>query len=94
MSKLLLQSGKYSAQILHDADDGVVHVENLFDCEPAVEAAKHYRDQPRNMDSAFKHIGEVPMWAVHKATREGWLNDQKAWRKFLAENPDFIVHKD
>ena len=94
MSKTLLQSGKYRAQILHDNDDGQVHVENLFDCEPAKEAAKHYRDQPRNKDSAFKHIGEVPMWAVHMSIREGWYNDMKKWREFLAENPDFIVHKD
>jgi hypothetical protein len=29
------------------------------------------------------------MQAVNQALVEGWCNDPKAWRKYLADNPKF-----
>ena len=92
--KLLLDSRPHSAQIMHDADDGQVHVENLFDCQPAVEAARRARDAGHNPKSSLKHIGEVPMWLIHLSIREGWFHDMKRWRAILKEYSAFQVHKD
>ena len=92
--KILLESNKYDAQILHDTDDGKLHVENLFDCSPAVVAAKEARDAERNMKSSFKHIAEVPMWLVHLSIKEGWYHDKKKWRQIIDEHSKFKVHKD
>ncbi len=92
--KLLLDKDKYSAQVLHDTGDGKLHVENLFDCAPAVQAAKEARDAERNPKSSFKHIAEVPMWLVHRSIVEGWYNDKKKWRQIINEYSKFKVHKD
>ena len=92
--KLLLESNKYDAQILHDTGDGKLHVENVFDCEPAVQLAQEARDAGRNPNSNMKHIGEVPMWLVHVSIRDGWYHDKKKWRQILDEYSKFQVHKD
>ena len=35
----------------------------------------------------FRHVAEVPIIIYNKAVREGWVNDPKAWKKWL-NNPD------
>ena len=92
--KQLISAEKYKAEIFHDTGDGKFHVENVFDCEPALEAAQRARDAGRNMKSSFKHIGEVPMWLIHRSMVDGWYHDNKKWRQILDEYSKFKVHKD
>ncbi len=92
--KRLLDSDKHSATILHDTGDGKLHVENRFDCEPALIGAAQARDAGQNPKSDMKHIAEVPMWLVHLSIREGWFNDMKKWRRIIDEHSKFKVHKD
>lgn len=92
--KFILDWAKHDAQILHDTGDGKLHVENRFDCEPALQLAQQARDAGQNPNSDMKHIGEVPMWLVHLSIREGWFNDMKKWRRILNEYSKFKVHKD
>ena len=92
--KRLIDSSKYQEQIFHDTNDGKFHVENRFDCEPALEAAAAAREIGPNPKSDMKHIGEVPMWLVHLSIREGWFGDMKKWRQILDEYSKFKVHKD
>ena len=92
--KRLIDSSKYQEQIFHDTNDGKFHVENRFDCEPALEAAQHARDAGVDPNSSFKHIGEVPMWLIHRSIRDGWFGDMKKWRQILDEYSKFKVHKD
>ena len=92
--KRLIDSSPYAAEILHDTGDGKLHVENRFDCEPALIAAAQAREVAPNPDSSFKHIGEVPMWLVHLSIKEGWYSDRKKWRRILDEYSKFKVHKD
>lgn len=87
-----ISGGLHRATIAHYDEDGdTLHIEEKFDVEPAIiEAARMSDTRPGD---TFRQIGEVPMWAVHKAMREGWYHDQTAWRKFLREHPVFKVHK-
>ena len=92
--KRLIDSSPYAAEVLHDTGDGKLHVENRFDCEPALIAAAQAREVPVDPKSSFKHIGEVPMWLVHRSIQEGWFHDKKRWRDILNEYSKFKVHKD
>ncbi len=92
--KRLMDIDKHSSQILHDTGDGKLHVQNAFDCEPALQLAQEARDAGQNPKSSFKHIGEVPMWLIHVSIREGWFGDMKKWRRILKEYNKFQVHKD
>ena len=94
LSKFILDWAKHDAQILHDTGDGKFHVENKFDCQPAIDAARLARDTGHNSKSGMKHIAEVPMWLIHISIREGWYNDKKKWRKIFDEYSKFKVHKD
>ncbi len=88
----VIKSGPHNATIAHyDEHEDTLHIEEKFDVEPALKAAELARDT--RPGDTFRHIGEVPMWAVHKALKEGWYHDQKAWRKFLREHPYLQVHK-
>ena len=68
-------------------EDGKTHIETKQDAEPIVEFVKARAQMPQDKD--FKFIGSVPMQAVNQALIEGWCNDPKAWRKYLADNPKF-----
>ncbi len=92
--KRLIDADKHTATVLHDVGDGKLHVENRFDCEPALIAAEQARQVPVDPNSSFKHIGEVPMWLVHRSLVEGWYEDTAKWRRILDEYSKFKVHKD
>lgn len=68
-------------------EDGVCYVESRQDAEPIVEFVKNKAQMPQDKD--FKFVGSVPMTAVNQALIEGWADDMKQWRKYLADNPKF-----
>jgi len=92
--KFILDWAKHDAQVLHDTGDGKIHVENRFDCQPALDAAQRGRDAGRNPKSNMKLLAEVPMWLIHLSIREGWYSDMKKWRQIFDEYSKFKVHKD
>ena len=57
--RFILDWAKHDAQIMHDTNDGKLHVENRFDCQPALEAAQRARDAGRDPKSDMKHIAEI-----------------------------------
>ena len=92
--KQLLDINKHDAQVIHDTGDGKLHVENRFDCQPALDAAARAREVAPDPKSGMKHIAEIPMWLIHVSIREGWFHDNKKWRAIIAEHSKLQVHKD
>jgi hypothetical protein len=85
-------------RLLETVDDGRLHllhhdtenpthviVEELEDCEPIIEAAKRLSDAAPSKE--FRHAAFIPHFVMAKATREGWLNDPQAWKRW-ANDPD------
>lgn len=69
---------------VNDADETVTF--NMAqDCEPIIAAARARRELP--MDKELRPVAEVPMVVIERAMREGWINDQAAWAKWL-NDPD------
>ena len=70
--------------ITNDADGTVTHLLEQ-DCEPILRGIAAKRDQP--MSNEMRPLADVPMTVIERAMREGWINDQAAWRKWL-NDPD------
>lgn len=87
MSKRLLSAWadtrKYT--VLHDG--GVM--ETRQDAEPILEVVKMRAELPDDKD--FKFLGEVPLATFGEALRDGWAEDDKAWRRWFAQNPKFTA---
>jgi hypothetical protein len=65
----------------HDAErPGTVIVEEREDCEPIIEAAKRLSDATPSKE--FRHAAFIPHFVLNRAAREGWLNDEKAWKRW------------
>jgi hypothetical protein len=62
-------------------------VETRQDAEPIVEFVKARSELPDDKD--FKFLGEVPLATFGEAIRDGWADDDKAWKRWFAENPKF-----
>ena len=67
-----------------DPDKFLVHTEFLED--PALNEARLRRDaghgeRPKR-DELMRPAAKVPMSVIHRAMREGWLNDKDAWAKW------------
>jgi hypothetical protein len=62
-------------------------METRQDAEPILEFVKMRSELPDDKD--FKFLGEVPLATFGEALRDGWVDDDKAWRKWFAENPRF-----
>ena len=81
--------------MLH-ADDRDPHgdfaIETIEDVEPLLDSVKVLRDEHRR-GGDMKHVARIPVTIYEKAIREGWANDQAAWRRFLddADNAAFRV---
>jgi len=69
--------------ITDDAEGTVTHV-MAQDCEPVIAAAAARRELP--MDKELRPVAEVPMVVIERAMREGWINDQAAWRRWLNDS--------
>ncbi len=52
---------------------------------PVIEHARALRELEPG--KTFRHAAEIPKVIWNKALREGWHNDQKAWKKWL-NDPD------
>lgn len=85
MSKQILSSfadvRKYTA--IHDGK----MMETRQDAEPILEFVKMRAELPDDKD--FKFIGEMPLVTFGEAIRDGWIDDDKALRKWFAANPRF-----
>lgn len=85
MSKAILTSfadvRKYTA--IHDNKI----MESRQDAEPILEFVKARSELPDDKD--FKFLGEVPLVTFGEAIRDGWVDDDRAWRKWFRENPKF-----
>lgn len=69
--------------IIHDGK----LMETRQDAEPILELVKMRSQLPDDKD--FKFLGEVPLATFGEALRDGWADDDKAWRKWFALNPRF-----
>lgn len=77
--------------IYHQTVDGVTTIEDRQDCEPIVEWVKRRRDAGQT-DDVFTHIAEIPLTVLNKAMAEGWLHDEKAWKRWV-NDPDNAAFK-
>lgn len=68
-------------------DAGVM--ETRQDAEPILEFVKHRAQMPDDKD--FRYLGEVPLATFGQALREGWVDDQVAWRRWFRDNAKFTA---
>jgi hypothetical protein len=81
------------ARVAHtDEVEGKLTFETLEDHEPTIESAKALREHVTRRDP-FRHVARVPLIVYEKALREGWADDEAAWKRWLnsSENRDFRV---
>ena len=77
-----------SALVTQDLDrntNTAYHVHTVQNIEPVLKHVKMLEENKPGKD--FRHGAEVPIIIYNKAVREGWVNDPKAWKKWL-NNPD------
>lgn len=60
-------------------------LEEVDDLEPIIQEAKRLSELEPGKE--FRHAAVVPATILRKASREGWLNDPAAWRKWM-NDPD------
>lgn len=86
MSKAILTSFAdiRKKTIIHDN----AVLETRQDAEPILKFVKMRAELGRR-DPEFYPLGEIPLATFGQALREGWADDDKAWRKWFAENPKF-----
>lgn len=88
--KVIYDSTGSVVRVLHTEDPGDPFgdfaIETIEDVEPAIESAKVLADDHEDRGD-LKHVARVPVTVVEQAMREGWYNDQAAWRKWLSD-PD------
>ena len=88
MSKKLLSTfadtRKYT--VIHE-DANIM--ETRQDAEPILEFVKHRAQMPDDKD--FRYLGEVPLATFGEAIRDGWVDDQAAWRRWFEENKKFTA---
>lgn len=68
------------------------HVHTRQNADPIVRANKINRENHK-AGGDLKHVATVPVAIYERAIREGWANDQDAWRRWLndSDNRDFRV---
>lgn len=71
----------------HDEENPIIHESQ--ECEPIIEAAKILSEQTPGKD--YRHAAFIPRFVFNRAVREGWVNDDEAWRKWAndADNKAF-----
>jgi hypothetical protein len=67
-------------------DEGNSIVHEFQECQPIQDAAKIMRDDIAPAKE-WRHVAFIPTFVYNQAAREGWLNDEKAWKKW-ANDPD------
>ena len=73
--------------IAQDLDDaGTFHVRTRVNAEPIIRANR-IQEENHKARGDRKLAARIPITVYEKAVREGWADDQNAWRKFL-NDPD------
>lgn len=76
-------------EIAHTDDnvgaDNCLVIETLQNLEPIIERAKALSQLEPGKD--FRHAAIVPQIVLDRAFREGWFNDENAWKRW-ANDPD------
>lgn len=70
-------------------EDGKTYTDTYQDVEPMIEAAKVLAEEPPDPSTGMRFMCVIPDDVMDRAMREGWLEDPKAWRKWMNENPAF-----
>lgn len=84
--KELLDFYGHGAEYFHyDFADDKCYIEEVWDCEPVMEAAKRLSDATPGKE--FRHAAFIPPHVMNEAFRDGWFNDPKAWKRW-ANNSD------
>jgi hypothetical protein len=91
--KPLINTSKHKVGYTFDEVDNLHVVQTLYDVEPALKSAEIARDNAPGKD--MRHIAEIPHDVLDRAFKEGWYNDQKAWRAWVnnSDNAKYRVHK-
>ena len=80
----MLDSRPGKAEVLH-FDEGNVVLEDRYDVEPVLNQSRIERDDTPSRE--FRKICNIPADVMDRAIREGWVHDQKAWKRW-ASDPD------
>jgi hypothetical protein len=75
---------------VYHREDGVSYIETKQDVEPLIEWTKA-RAQGVVDDPDYKFVATIPEATLNQAFAEGWFHDQKAWRRWMDENPKFTA---
>tara|TARA_Y100001973_G_C5198828_1_gene336175 strand:+ start:678 stop:980 length:303 start_codon:yes stop_codon:yes gene_type:complete len=74
-----------SSVVTEGSDNNDFHINTVQNVAPVLEHVKQLSYNKPGKD--FRHVAEVPIIVYNKAVREGWVNDRKAWKKWL-NDPD------
>jgi len=80
----------FGSQFITEDDKLVYHTKQ--NVQPVIDHVKNLKDNTIKPGKDLRHVAEVPMVVYQKAIREGWANDDKAWKKWL-NNPDNKVFR-
>lgn len=82
----------YMEENPHDVGNPIIHEHN--DVTRQLEQAKIVRDD-LPVGKEWREIATIPHFIVNKALREGWFNDEKAWRRWAndSENAYFRLSR-
>lgn len=73
--------------------DDAVRFETEQNVDGLIEHCKEARERvPNSYGRDMVPLAEIPMAVYERAVREGWANDQQAWRKWLSD-PDNKVFR-
>jgi hypothetical protein len=92
-SKMIYDVNENIVRVSHqDSDPNVAYFQTIEDVDPIIESAKLHREAVTRKDN-FRHVARVPITIYEQAVREGWADDQDAWRRWLNahENQPFRV---
>lgn len=69
----------------HEEDNPIVH--EWQECDHILEHAKLMSELAPGKD--WRHAAYIPQHVYNRAYREGWLNDEKAWRKWANDRDNY-----
>lgn len=74
------------------SNPSVLAWETIEDHQPTIESAKQLREHVTRQDT-FRHVARVPLTVYEQALREGWADDEAAWKRWLndGQNAAFRV---
>jgi hypothetical protein len=79
---------QYNPAETNSRQGGTIVFRAAQDVDAVLAEAKRARDEDQSKRT-FRRVGTVPLIVYEQAVREGWANDEKAWERYLNENPAF-----